>query len=118
MFIIRLCMSIKSGSLGDFFRARKKMSYRADTVIQIQMFFSCIKYLIHFIKVEECFRRVADNKNDDDAREQGGHGGVAPVGSAGGPGHEAHVVAAGAGHRAEDQPVEDGQEQHGQQPHH
>ena len=61
---------------------------------------------------------MTDDKDQDDAGEEGGHGAVPPVGAAAGPGHQGHVVAAGAGDSSEDQPVEDSQQQHGQQSHH
>ena len=61
---------------------------------------------------------MTDDKNQDDPREQGGHGAVPPVGAAGGPGHQADVVAAGAGDCPVDQSVENSQQQHGQQSHH
>ena len=74
--------------------------------------------LIHFVNVENSFWSVTDDKDEDNPREEGGHGAVPPVRAAGGPGHEGDVVTAGAGDRSEDQPVEDGQQQHGQQTHH
>ena len=74
--------------------------------------------LIHFVNVEDSFWSVTDDKDEDNPREEGGHGAVPPVRAAGGPGHEGDVVTAGAGDRSEDQPVEDGQQQHGQQTHH
>ena len=61
---------------------------------------------------------MTDDKNQDDPREKGGHGAVPPVGAAGGPGHQADVVAAGAGDCPVDQSVENSQQQHGQQSHH
>ena len=74
--------------------------------------------LIHFVNVEDSFWSVTDDKDEDNPREEGGHSAVPPVRAAGGPGHEGDVVSAGAGDCSEDQPVEDGQQQHRQQTHH
>ena len=59
---------------------------------------------------------MTDDEDEDNAGEEGGHGGVPPV--AAGPGHHAAVVSSGAGDCSEDQPIEDGEDQHWQQAHH
>ena len=86
---------------------------------------------------------MADDEDEDDAGEEGGHGRVPPVRAArpvraagsqseprivsanhsspaGGHGarHQRDVVLARTGDRAVDQPVEHAQDQHRQQPHH
>lgn len=73
-------------------------------------------FIIDFIHVEDGLGSVTDDEDEDNAGEEGGHGGVPPV--AAGPGHHAAVVSSGAGDCSEDQPVEDGEDQHWQQAHH
>ena len=75
-----------------------------------------VTHIIDFIHVEDGLGSVTDDEDEDNAGEQGGHGGVPPV--AAGPGHHAAVVSSGAGDCSEDQPVEDGEDQHWQQAHH
>ena len=39
-----------------------------------------LAYRIHFIDIECSFGEVAEDEDDDDCGEKGGHGGVPPVG--------------------------------------
>ena len=66
-------------------------------------------HLINLVQIENGFGRVTDDKDEDDAGEDRGHGVVPPVGAAGGHRHQGHVVRTCGGHDAVDQPVQDGQ---------
>ena len=61
---------------------------------------------------------MTDDKDEDDAGEDRGHGVVTPVGAAGGHGHECDVVGTRTGDCTVDQPVESCKDKHWHQTHH